>query len=85
MNSIIYSYSLYEINEKYVSYSVMSSSLNSVTVVIFEDLVRPSTDSFSEKKTCILMKIIVLIVGILCVAMAFIVDNLNTLIQVGNI
>ncbi|XP_073990082.1 sodium-coupled monocarboxylate transporter 1-like isoform X2 [Rhodnius prolixus] len=65
--------------------SVMSSALNSVTGVIFEDLVRPSTDSFSEKKTCILMKIIVLIVGILCVVMAFIVDNLNTLIQAARI
>lgn len=63
----------------------MSTGLNSMTGVIFEDLIRPFVGSFSEKKASFLMKIIVLIVGIFCVAMVFIVDKLGTLIQVGNI
>ncbi|KAK7579577.1 hypothetical protein V9T40_000206 [Parthenolecanium corni] len=64
--------------------STMSTGLNSMTGVIYEDMIKPlSKNVISEEKASYIMKITVIIIGVLCVAMVFIVEQLGTLIQAG--
>ncbi|XKL67966.1 hypothetical protein PGB90_003457 [Kerria lacca] len=64
--------------------STMSTGLNSMTGVIYEDMIRPSLKiPPSEMKASFIMKIIVVIIGILCVGMVFVVEHLGMLIQAG--
>ncbi|XP_066143288.1 sodium-coupled monocarboxylate transporter 1-like isoform X2 [Euwallacea fornicatus] len=62
--------------------SSMSTGLNSMTGVIFEDLIKPRLKrTMSEAHASLLMKIIVVLIGIICVGLVFVVEKLGTLIQ----
>jgi hypothetical protein len=54
-----------------------------MTGVIFEDLIRPMIKKpISEKSASLIMKVIVVVIGTVCVAMVFVVENMGTLVQV---
>ncbi|GJQ70604.1 hypothetical protein Trydic_g22998 [Trypoxylus dichotomus] len=62
--------------------SSMSTGLNSMTGVIFEDLIKPYVKKpLSEAKASFLMKVIVVIIGTICVALVFLVEKMGALIQ----
>lgn len=62
----------------------MSTGLNSMTGVIYEDMIKPlSKTAISEEKASYIMKLTVIVIGVLCVAMVFVVEHLGTLIQVS--
>ncbi|XP_030757152.1 sodium-coupled monocarboxylate transporter 2-like isoform X2 [Sitophilus oryzae] len=62
--------------------SSMSTGLNSMTGVIFEDLIKPRIKQpLTESQASFLMKLIVVIVGTICVALVFVVEKLGALIQ----
>jgi Na+/proline symporter len=61
----------------------MSTGLNSMTGVIFEDLIRPFMKKrISESSASLIMKVIVAVIGTVCVGMVFVVENMGTLVQV---
>lgn len=60
----------------------MSTGLNSMTGVIFEDLIKPWLKKpLTESQASSLMKIIVVIIGSICVALVFVVEKMGALIQ----
>ncbi|RZC38851.1 sodium-coupled monocarboxylate transporter 1-like, partial [Asbolus verrucosus] len=62
--------------------SSMSTGLNSMTGVIFEDLIKPRIKKpLSEGQASFLMKVIVVIIGSICVALVFVVEKMGALIQ----
>nr|CAD7200095.1 unnamed protein product [Timema douglasi] len=62
--------------------STMSTGLNSMTGVIFEDLIRPMYKGpISESTASLIMKIVVVIIGTCCVGLVFLVDKLGTIVQ----
>ncbi|XP_065216493.1 sodium-coupled monocarboxylate transporter 1-like [Planococcus citri] len=64
--------------------STMSTGLNSMTGVIFEDMIKPFCKSpVTESRASTILKIVVVIIGVICVAMVFVVERLGTLIQAG--
>ncbi|XP_014366298.2 sodium-coupled monocarboxylate transporter 1 isoform X2 [Papilio machaon] len=64
--------------------SSMSTGLNSLCGVIFEDLIRPAYKSpISERAASFIMKIIVVLVGGACAALVFLVEHLGALVQAG--
>ncbi|XP_046667009.1 sodium-coupled monocarboxylate transporter 2-like [Homalodisca vitripennis] len=64
--------------------SSMSTGLNSMCGVIFTDFVRPCLkEPVSELRSSWIMKGIVLIFGVICVAMVFFVEKLGAIIQAG--
>lgn len=62
----------------------MSSSLNCVCATIYEDfiLLRMKKRLDTELKGNIVMKLIVLVLGLLCVTMIFVVERLGGVLQV---
>ncbi|CAH2103531.1 unnamed protein product [Euphydryas editha] len=64
--------------------SSMSTGLNSLCGVIFEDLIRPTYNKpISERTASFIMKIIVVVIGFICVALVFLVEHMGALIQAG--
>ncbi|OWR53185.1 putative igf2 mRNA binding protein [Danaus plexippus plexippus] len=64
--------------------SSMSTGLNSLCGVIFEDLIRPAYNKpISERTASFIMKIIVVVIGGICVALVFLVEHMGALIQAG--
>ncbi|XP_063546879.1 sodium-coupled monocarboxylate transporter 1-like [Cydia strobilella] len=64
--------------------SSMSTGLNSLCGVIFEDLIRPAYNKpISEKTASFIMKIIVVVIGAICVVLVFLVEHMGALIQAG--
>ncbi|XP_047112838.1 sodium-coupled monocarboxylate transporter 2-like [Schistocerca piceifrons] len=64
--------------------SSMSTGLNSMTGIIFEDLIRPCVKKpISEARASFIMKVMVALIGALCVALVFLVEKLGTLLQAG--
>ncbi|KAF7285221.1 hypothetical protein GWI33_011544 [Rhynchophorus ferrugineus] len=62
--------------------SSMSTGLNSMTGVIFEDLIKPRIkEPLTESQASLLMKVIVVVVGTICVGLVFVVEKLGALIQ----
>uniref|UniRef100_A0AAR5PFT8 Sodium/solute symporter n=1 Tax=Dendroctonus ponderosae TaxID=77166 RepID=A0AAR5PFT8_DENPD len=62
--------------------SSMSTGLNSMTGVIFEDLIKPRLKRpLTEAQASFLMKMIVATIGVICVGLVFVVEKLGTLIQ----
>ncbi|KAJ3634046.1 hypothetical protein MTP99_010956 [Tenebrio molitor] len=62
--------------------SSMSTGLNSMTGVIFEDLIKPRIKKpLSEARASFLMKVIVVLIGSICVALVFVVEKMGALIQ----
>lgn len=64
--------------------SSMSTGLNSMCGVIFEDFLRPVfKEPISELKASWIMKCVVLIIGAMCVGLVFLVEHLGAIIQAG--
>ncbi|XP_059477403.1 sodium-coupled monocarboxylate transporter 1-like [Neocloeon triangulifer] len=64
--------------------SSMSTGLNSITGVLYEDFVKPSVKKpWSEAKASFLMKVVVAVVGSICVALVFLVERMGAIIQVA--
>ncbi|XP_041987857.1 sodium-coupled monocarboxylate transporter 2-like [Aricia agestis] len=64
--------------------SSMSTGLNSICGVIFEDMIRPTYNKpISERTASLIMKIIVAVVGAMCVSLVFLVEHMGALIQAG--
>ncbi|XP_017784798.1 PREDICTED: sodium-coupled monocarboxylate transporter 1-like [Nicrophorus vespilloides] len=62
--------------------SSMSTGLNSMTGVIFEDLIKPHIKKpLSESHASFLMKVIVVLIGSICVGLVFLVEKMGALIQ----
>ncbi|XP_026465208.1 LOW QUALITY PROTEIN: sodium-coupled monocarboxylate transporter 1-like [Ctenocephalides felis] len=62
--------------------SSMSTGLNSMTGVIFQDLIKPMYKKpITEERASFIMKIIVVIIGAICVALVFVVEKMGTLVQ----
>ncbi|KAJ8917414.1 hypothetical protein NQ315_005460 [Exocentrus adspersus] len=58
--------------------SSMSTGLNSMTGVIFEDLIKPRIKKpLSESQASFLMKVIVVIIGSICVGLVFVVEKMG--------
>lgn len=65
-------------------FSTMSTCLNSMTGVIFEDFIRPRLKKrISEARASFYMKLIVVVIGTFTVVLASIVDKLGGIIQVS--
>lgn len=53
-----------------------------MTGVIFEDLIKPRTKKpLTEAQASFLMKVMVVIIGSICVALVFVVEKMGALIQ----
>ncbi|KAL2723926.1 sodium-coupled monocarboxylate transporter 1-like [Vespula squamosa] len=65
--------------------ATMSGGLNTTAGTIYEDFIDPwmSDTPEKEKKAAMIMKITVVILGVICVAMVFIVDRLGDIFQVS--
>ncbi|KAJ8982518.1 hypothetical protein NQ317_018559 [Molorchus minor] len=58
--------------------SSMSTGLNSMTGVIFEDLIKPQMKKpLTESQASLLMKVIVVIIGSICVGLVFVVEKMG--------
>jgi Na+/proline symporter len=61
----------------------MSSTLNSLGATLFEDFVRPCLDiKISDRASSNVIKLIVIIIGVVCVLMVFLVDRVGGIVQV---
>ncbi|KAF4521053.1 hypothetical protein B566_EDAN008125 [Ephemera danica] len=65
--------------------SSMSTGLNSITGVIYEDFVKPLNRKrpLSEAHASLLMKVVVVIFGTVCVGLVFMVEQMGAVIQAG--
>ncbi|XP_071451352.1 sodium-coupled monocarboxylate transporter 1-like [Hetaerina americana] len=64
--------------------STMSTGLNAMSGVIFEDFIFPLMEvKPSEERASFLMKIICAILGVFCVAMVFIIEKMGAVIQLS--
>jgi hypothetical protein len=65
------------------SHSTMSSSLNAIGAVLFEDFIRPCLrKKINDKTANNIIKFVVVIIGTLCVLIVFVVDKLGAVLQV---
>ncbi|XP_059622587.1 sodium-coupled monocarboxylate transporter 2-like [Phlebotomus argentipes] len=62
--------------------STMAGCLNSLAATVYEDLAKKLFPNASEKKSSNMMKIIVLIVGIIEVALVFVVEKVNAILYI---
>lgn len=63
----------------------MSTGLNSMTGVIYEDMIKVlHRKPISDSDASAIMKIVVVLIGILCVVLVFIVGRMGTVIEVRN-
>jgi len=63
--------------------SSMSTGLNSITGVVYEDFVKPSAKKpWSEAKASMLMKVVVVIAGAISVSLVFMIEKMGAVIQV---
>ncbi|XP_059619264.1 sodium-coupled monocarboxylate transporter 2-like [Phlebotomus argentipes] len=58
--------------------STMSSCLNSSTVCFYEDFVQPHLPEMSQRKTCNILKLITLCIGIIEISLVFILEKIGT-------
>ncbi|KAG8229117.1 hypothetical protein J437_LFUL009586 [Ladona fulva] len=62
--------------------SSMSTGLNSMAGVLYEDFIEPFLKvKISEERASLMMKIISVVFGVICVGMVFIVENLGAVVQ----
>lgn len=64
--------------------STMSASLNTVAGTLYEDFVAPfyKKSPKSDASASLIMKLIVLVVGVVCVLLVFVVERLGSIMQV---
>lgn len=67
--------------------STMSASLNTVAGTLYEDFVAPfyKKSPKSDASASLIMKLIVLVVGVVCVLLVFVVERLGSIMQVRDI
>lgn len=64
--------------------SSMSTALNAMSAVVLEDFYKPFVKKpLSERGTMILIKSVVVILGIACIGLVFIVEHLGNILQVA--
>lgn len=64
--------------------SSLSTGLNSLACVISEDCVKPLLkEPLSERKTAILLRVIVLFFGLGCIGLVFVVEKLGMVLQLA--
>ncbi|KAG7214205.1 hypothetical protein KM043_001548 [Ampulex compressa] len=64
--------------------STMSTGLNSMSGVIYEDMIKPCLRrGISDVAASRIMKLTVVLIGVVCVALVFLVEKLGGLIQAG--
>uniref|UniRef100_A0A1B0EY77 Sodium/solute symporter n=1 Tax=Phlebotomus papatasi TaxID=29031 RepID=A0A1B0EY77_PHLPP len=64
--------------------SSLSTGLNSMSAVFLEDFFRAfSKEPLSQKKTAYIMRGVVVILGVLCVCLVFVVEKLGTVLQLS--
>lgn len=69
-----------------ISASTMSTGLNSMSGVIYVDMIKPLLKKpMSQVGASRIMKMTVIIIGIICVGLVFLVEKLSGLIQVCQI
>lgn len=68
-------------------HSTMSASLNTVAGTLYEDFVAPfyKKSPKSDASASLIMKLIVLVVGVVCVLLVFVVERLGSIMQVRDI
>ncbi|GAB0086784.1 hypothetical protein DMENIID0001_009630 [Sergentomyia squamirostris] len=62
--------------------STMAGCLNSLAATVYEDLAKKCFPNANEKKSSNIMKLIVLIVGIIEVALVFVVEKVNAILYI---
>ncbi|KAF4533540.1 hypothetical protein B566_EDAN001025 [Ephemera danica] len=62
----------------------MSTGLNSMSGVLYEDFIKPGLNiKLSEARASIMMKLLCVAMGVFCVLMVFVVENLGGVLQVS--
>ena len=68
---------------KVTYFSTMSTGLNSMSGVIYEDMIKPCVSRpISQNTAGKIMKFTVVVIGIICVALVSLVEKLSGIIQV---
>ncbi|GAB0097891.1 hypothetical protein DMENIID0001_135730 [Sergentomyia squamirostris] len=62
--------------------STMSSLLNSTTVCLYEDFLRPILPEMSNQKTCNLLKVLTIALGCVHIGLVFVVQKLGTIVTI---
>ncbi|GAB0089038.1 hypothetical protein DMENIID0001_035160 [Sergentomyia squamirostris] len=62
--------------------STMSSCLNSSTVCLYEDFLRPYLPEMSNQKTCNLLKMITVVLGCLQIILVFVIMKLGSIVTI---
>ncbi|GAB0097883.1 hypothetical protein DMENIID0001_135620 [Sergentomyia squamirostris] len=62
--------------------STMSSFLNSTTVCLYEDFLRPVLPEMSNQKTCNLLKVLTIVLGCVQIGLVFVVQKLGTIVTI---
>lgn len=63
--------------------SSMSSSLNSLSGTIYVDFLKPSFPNASEKTASNIMKSLVIVVGLICLGLVFVVERLGSIFSLA--
>ncbi|XP_053692187.1 sodium-coupled monocarboxylate transporter 1-like [Sabethes cyaneus] len=63
--------------------STMSSSLNTLAGTIYEDFIRPFRPNASEQSSSSVMKAIVVVLGVVVIAVVFVVEKMGSIIQMA--
>uniref|UniRef100_A0A1B0DA56 Sodium/solute symporter n=1 Tax=Phlebotomus papatasi TaxID=29031 RepID=A0A1B0DA56_PHLPP len=65
------------------SLSTMSSFLNSCTVCLYEDFLKPFLPQMSNKKTCTILKLLTVALGLLQISLVFVIQKLGTIFTIA--
>ena len=63
-------------------FSTMSSCLNSLSACIYEDFLKPFFPNISESRITFTLRTIVVIFGIFCILMVYIIEHLGGVLEV---
>lgn len=64
--------------------SSLSTGLNSMSAVVLEDFVKPNLKvPLTEKQTAILCRSVVVIIGVLCIGLVYVVEKLGMVMQLS--
>lgn len=63
--------------------SSLSTALNSFAAVVLEDFCKPYVSDISERTSAIIMRATVLIIGVLTVAMVYVVQHMGSVLQLA--
>ena len=64
--------------------SSLSTGLNSLAAIFLEDFLKPYVSQpLTEKQTAIFMRSVVVVLGVICVALVFVVEKLGMVLQLS--